>query len=207
MHLNQWLLDWMRVPPDNKVHDFFTVLSWARRRSHFPCLILFAPRAWESGFVFKIRWTSSSPLPLNEGSAEAKGSVLWNGYCSVARDCWATSHAFGFIIRGLYTGAGSLPVFFFFPKAAENRIIGFVLRGKKNKRFCKQLWKKPNWSILEPPDLDSVPLMLYKHLFWVFNKLPADKLHNFLQEPLIFSRTTEMAKYILCLYNSLYICM
>lgn len=98
-------------------------------------------------------------------------------------------------------------LFFFFPKAAENRIIGFVLRGKKNKRFCKQLWKKPNWSILEPPDLDSVPLMLYKHLFWVFNKLPADKLHNFLQEPLIFSRTTEMAKYILCLYNSLYICM
>lgn len=112
IHLNQWLLDWMRVPPDNKVHDFSTVLSWARRRSHFPCLILFAPRAWESGFVFKIRWTSSSPLPLNEGSAEAKGSVLWNGYCSVARDCWATSHAFGFIIRGLYTGAGSLPVFF-----------------------------------------------------------------------------------------------
>lgn len=39
--------------------------------------------------------------------------------------------------------------------------------------------------------------MLYKHLFWVFNKLPADKLHNFLQEPLIFSRTTEMANYIL----------
>lgn len=49
--------------------------------------------------------------------------------------------------------------------------------------------------------------MLYKHLFGVFNKLPADKLWNFLQEPLIFSRTTEMAKYILCLNNSLYICM
>lgn len=27
----------------------------------------------------------------------------------------------------------------FFSKAAESRIIGFVLRGEKNKGFCKQL--------------------------------------------------------------------
>lgn len=151
MHLNQWLLDWMRVPPDNKVHDFFTVLSWARRRSHFPCLILFAPRAWESGFVFKIRWTSSSPLPLNEGSAEAKGSVLWNGYCSVARDCWATSHAFGFIIRGLYTGAGSLPVFFFFSlKQLKTESLDLFWGGKRTRDFVNSYEKSqigPFWNL------------------------------------------------------------
>lgn len=150
MHLNQWLLDWMRVPPDNKVHDFFTVLSWARRRSHFPCLILFAPRAWESGFVFKIRWTSSSPLPLNEGSAEAKGSVLWNGYCSVARDCWATSHAFGFIIRGLYTGAGSLPVFFFFLKQLKTESLDLFWGGKRTRDFVNSYEKSqigPFWNL------------------------------------------------------------
>lgn len=151
MHLNQWLLDWMRVPPDNKVHDFFTVLSWARRRSHFPCLILFAPRAWESGFVFKIRWTSSSPLPLNEGSAEAKGSVLWNGYCNVARDCWATSHAFGFIIRGLYTGAGSLPVFFFFfLKQLKTESLDLFWGGKRTRDFVNSYEKSqigPFWNL------------------------------------------------------------
>ena len=78
-----------------------------------------------------------SPLPLNDGSAEAKGSC-----CETVTGLLLPAE-FGFIIRGLYIRAGSLPVcFFFFPKAAKNRIVAFVVRGEKEQEILQTVIKK-----------------------------------------------------------------
>ena len=115
MHVNKQSWEWIRVlgdhisrgPPDQAP-------SWAQRRWCFPLSLL--PNFICSQGIW-VRacfpdWVSLfSPRPLNEGSAEAKGS------CSeIVIVVLLVPAEFGFIIRGLYTRAGSLPVvvFFFF---------------------------------------------------------------------------------------------
>lgn len=125
--------------------------------------------------LFSGSQTSCPPAPFNESSAEAKGSWLWD---FVVVDCtrwlnnWPCVRVY--YLRPVHESWQFACFSFFLRQRKQNRRI--CLGGKKNKRFFKRLWITENWSILEPPDLDSVPLMLYKHLFWVFNKLPADKL-------------------------------
>ena len=151
-HPDEGLLDGIRVPPDDEADGFLVPLLEHGEYCLFPSasrLIPFAPRACESGLVFKIGWYSSSPLPLNEGSVEAKASVLWNCYCGVTRDCWAASHAFGFIIRGLYTRAGSLPVFFF-PQSSWKQNSSICFERKKELVFANSYEKSrigPFWNL------------------------------------------------------------
>ena len=112
MHVNKQSLEWIRVlanhvsrgPPDQAP-------SWAQRRWCFPLSLL--PNFICSQGIW-VRacfpdWVSLfSPRPLNEGSAEAKGS------CSeIVIVVLLMPAEFGFIIRGLYTRAGSLPVVVF----------------------------------------------------------------------------------------------
>ena len=56
MPLTKWSLDQIRVPAENKAHGFTVPLLEHGEYCFFPlasCLISFAPRACESGLVFK----------------------------------------------------------------------------------------------------------------------------------------------------------
>lgn len=114
------------------------------------CPISFAPRACESELVFKIGWPSSALPPLNEGSAEAKVSMLWD---SVIVGLLMTAEQLAMHARLLLEACtqGLAPCLFFFfffflRQRKQNSCICFWGGKKRTRDFANSY----EWSRISP---------------------------------------------------------